>query len=103
MGLGVIACGAHTVTDEMFLAAGRALSALSPARADRHAALLPPLADIRQVSRHIALAVGAQAQRQGLAEATTASDLERRVDAQRWEPRYACMRKPADATRHTPP
>src|SRR5262249_53561366 len=95
VGLGVIASGARSVTDEMFLAAARALSALAPVRTDPHGGLLPPLADIRQVSRHLALAVGAQAQRQGVAEPTTPSELQRRVDVRRWEPNYARMRKPA--------
>ncbi|HMB04922.1 MAG TPA: NAD-dependent malic enzyme, partial [Isosphaeraceae bacterium] len=93
VGLGAIAARARRVTDAMFLAAAHALGDVSPARTDRDAALFPPLEEITQVSRRIALAVGAQAQRQGLAEPTTPEELERRVDAARWEPRYPRLRR----------
>jgi malate dehydrogenase (oxaloacetate-decarboxylating) len=90
MGLGVVAARARRISDEMFLAAARALC--NCAAAAPEAALLPPLADIRRVSKHIALAVGAQAQRQGLAEPTSAEPLEQFVDAHQWKPRYPLMR-----------
>ena len=93
VGLGVIAARARRVSDAMFLAAARALGEVSPARTDHNAALFPPLEEISQVSRRIALAVGAEAQRQGLAEPTTPEELERRVDAARWEPRYPRLRR----------
>jgi len=92
MGLGVIASGARRVSDDMFLAAARALSDCSPARRDPQAPLLPPLENIRHVSRRIALAVGAEAQREGLAEQTSHEDLALRIDAHRWQPRYRPMR-----------
>jgi malate dehydrogenase (oxaloacetate-decarboxylating) len=92
VGLGVIASGARQVTDEMLLAAARALAECAPAARDPVGALLPPLAELRSVSRQVALAVGAEAQRQGLAEPTTPEELGRRVDARRWEPCYLPMR-----------
>ncbi len=88
VGLGVIASRARRVSDAMFLAAARALGDASPTRTDRDAALFPPLEQIAQVSRRIALAVAAEARRQGLADPTAPGDLERLVDAARWEPRY---------------
>jgi malate dehydrogenase (oxaloacetate-decarboxylating) len=93
VGLGVIAARARRVSDAMFLAAARALGDASPARADRNAALFPPLEEITQISRRIALATGAQAQREGLAEPTTPAELERRVDAARWDQRYSRLRR----------
>jgi malate dehydrogenase (oxaloacetate-decarboxylating) len=93
VGLGVIASGARRVTDEMLLAAARALAACAPAARDPAGALLPPLRELREVSRQVALAVGAEAQRQGVAQPTSAEELERRVDARRWEPRYLPMRR----------
>jgi malate dehydrogenase (oxaloacetate-decarboxylating) len=93
VGLGVIAAGARRVSDEMFLAAARALSACSPSRTDPHGRLLPPLEEIRVVSRQIALAVGAEAQHQGLAERLPPDEWERRVDTRRWEPRYRTLRR----------
>jgi malate dehydrogenase (oxaloacetate-decarboxylating) len=43
---------------------------------------------VREVSRRVALAVGTEAQRAGLAEETTAEELSRRVAAKMWTPRY---------------
>jgi malate dehydrogenase (oxaloacetate-decarboxylating) len=68
LGLGVLASGARRVSDAMFMAAARALADYSMASRDPAAPLLPPLAESRQVSRAIALAVAAAAQREGLAE-----------------------------------
>jgi malate dehydrogenase (oxaloacetate-decarboxylating) len=96
VGLGVLAVGARRVTDEMFMAAAQALAECSPAVRDPDAALLPSLKDIRTVVRHIALAVAAEAQRQGVAEPTTAEQRERLVDAHRWEPRYRPMKRALD-------
>jgi malate dehydrogenase (oxaloacetate-decarboxylating) len=93
VGLGVIAAGARRVTDAMFVAAAHALSELSPARHDPTAALYPPLEPVRQVSREGALAVGAEAQRAGLAEPTTPDELVRRVDAAMWSPRYVRLKR----------
>jgi malate dehydrogenase (oxaloacetate-decarboxylating) len=93
VGLGVIASGARRVTDAMFVAAAHALSELSPAAHDSAAMLFPPLEHVRQVSRYVALAVGAEAQRFGLAEPTTPDELARRVDALIWAPRYLRLKR----------
>lgn len=92
VGLGVVATGTRRVSDGMFVAAAQALSALSPARRDPTASLFPALDDLRDVSRQVALAVGAEAQRVGLAEATTAEELARRIDATMWRPDYPPLR-----------
>ncbi|NNJ08743.1 NAD-dependent malic enzyme [Chloroflexales bacterium ZM16-3] len=88
VGLGVLASGARRVTDGMFVAAARALSALSPARKDPAASLYPALEDVRVASRHVALAVGAEAQRAGVADPCEPEDLARRIDELMWEPHY---------------
>jgi malate dehydrogenase (oxaloacetate-decarboxylating) len=88
VGLGVIASKARRVTDSMFVAAARALSRLSPVHTDPTASLLPPLADVREVSREVAVAVAAEAQRAGVAEQTRPEEIGRRVDAKMWTPRY---------------
>jgi malate dehydrogenase (oxaloacetate-decarboxylating) len=77
----------------MFMAAARALADCAPAPASPEAGLLPPLDDIRQVSRRIAVAVGAKAQEQGLATPTPPAELERLVEAYMWEPRYPRLRR----------
>jgi len=96
VGLGVIASGARRVNQEMFVAAARALSEMSPALNDRMASLFPDLKDIRKVSRDVAIAVGVEAQKSGLAAATSREKLERRVDEKMWEPRYLRYRRKAD-------
>jgi malate dehydrogenase (oxaloacetate-decarboxylating) len=92
LGLGVIAAGARRVTDALFLAAARTLSDCAPPGAGTGAPLLPPLHDITAVSRHVALAVGREAQRQGLAQPMTPLEWEATLDARRWEPRYLPLR-----------
>lgn len=93
VGLGVIASGARRVTNEMFAVAAMALSNLSPALNDPTASLFPALEEIRTVSRTVAIAVSAQAQREGLAEQTSQEELERRIDALMWNPRYLRYRR----------
>src|SRR5262245_6773299 len=96
VGLGVIASGARRIRQEMFVAAARALSEMSPALNNRMASLFPDLNSIREVSRHVAIAVGLEAQALGLAGATTREDLEKRVDEKMWTPRYLRYRRKAD-------
>lgn len=96
VGLGVIASGARRVNQEMFVAAARALSEMSPALNDRMASLFPDLKDIRKVSLHVAIAVGVEAQKSGLAVATSREELEKRVDEKMWTPRYLRYRRKAD-------
>jgi malate dehydrogenase (oxaloacetate-decarboxylating) len=88
VGLGVLASRAKRVTNEMFIAAARALSDFSPARKNPTASLYPCVEDVRDVSRSVALAVGLAAQQVGVAEKTTPEELEQRVTEQMWEPHY---------------
>jgi malate dehydrogenase (oxaloacetate-decarboxylating) len=67
-----------------------ALHRPEPASACR--ALLPPLEDLPAVSRRIALAVGVEAQREGLAPQALPEVWERTLEARRWEPRYRPLR-----------
>jgi malate dehydrogenase (oxaloacetate-decarboxylating) len=88
VGLGVIASGARRVTDQMLLQAGRALGEQTPALGGTDAALLPAIRDLRRVAVDVAVAVGAEAQRQGLAPATTIDELRRMVVERQWQPSY---------------
>lgn len=92
MGLGVIAAQAQRVTNEMFIAAARALSECSPARQAATASLYPKVENVREVSRRVALAVGLAAQQASVAEQTSAAELERRVTATMWPPHYPHLR-----------
>jgi len=85
VGLGVCASGARRVTDGMMLAAAHALAACdNPA-----GRLLPPLTDLRHVTHQIAVAVGMEAQRAGLAPQTTEEELRHNVNTRQWTPAYA--------------
>ena len=94
--MGVIASGARRIRQEMFVAAARALSEMSPALSDRMASLFPDLNAIREVSRRVAIAVGIEAQGLGLAETTTREELEKRLGEKMWTPRYLRYRRKAD-------
>jgi malate dehydrogenase (oxaloacetate-decarboxylating) len=89
VGLGVIASGARRVSNEMFVAAARALAEFSPALHDEAASLYPALENVRRVSRCVALAVAGEAVRLGLAESTSREELKRRVESMMWSPRYS--------------
>ncbi len=88
IGLGVLAVEAKRVTEGMFMAAAVALRDTSPALNDPNAPLLPPLSDIRKVTRHIAQAVARAAQEDEVAEAIGPEELDRRLDENMWEPSY---------------
>jgi malate dehydrogenase (oxaloacetate-decarboxylating) len=93
VGLGVIAVGAKRVTDAMFIAAARALSAFSPARQDPTASLYPSLTQVRNVSRAVAQAVAAEAVRSGLAAPLSAEEQTARINATMWTPAYPQVRR----------
>lgn len=76
----------------MLVAAVKALAALSPALQDDNKPLLPDVADVREISIHIAKAVIQTAVDQGLAQQrdipTDEQELEQWVREQMWDPVY---------------
>jgi malate dehydrogenase (oxaloacetate-decarboxylating) len=88
VGLGVLAAKAKRVTDAMFMVAGKAVAAMSPTVNDRHARLLPPVDQLREVSLAVAKVVAVQAQADGVAEACDEATLDQRLKALVWEPKY---------------
>ncbi len=92
MGLGITAARASRVTDGMFMAAAEALSSCSPALLNPGASLLPPLDEVRSVSKKIALAVAVQAMQQNVAAQIPESELSQRIEDSFWEPVYASVR-----------
>ena len=88
VGLGVLAAHARRITDAMFMAAGKAVAAISPTIADRNAELLPPVTELRKVAMVVAQAVARQAQADGVAPPCEAAVLDARIAARMWEPRY---------------
>jgi malate dehydrogenase (oxaloacetate-decarboxylating) len=92
VGLGVIASGARRVTDAMFTAAARVLSEFSPMRSYPDGPLFPPLKDVREISYRVALEVGAEAVRSGLAT-TNLDNLDSAVRNNMWTPRYIPLKR----------
>ena len=88
VGLATLAVQSRRVSDGMFLAAAKALAELSPAKTDKAAPLLPPLNDMLQVSRHIALAVATQARAEGLTDNLSDEAIAAAIEAKIWTPEY---------------
>jgi len=88
MGLAIYASKTRRVSDKMFLAAATALAEMSPATKDPTAPLLPTLDGLRHVAFEIAFAAAQQAQRDGLAPASSPEALREAITAARWAPRY---------------
>jgi len=93
IGLGSIAVKARRVSDGMLMAAARALAEASPSARDRNANLLPPVTQLREVSKRAAIAVALQAQAEGLAEEGGREELASRVGAKMWTPNYRPYRR----------
>jgi len=92
LGLGVIAVQARRVTDAMLMAAAKALAAMSPARTNADANLLPPVTALREVAVAVARAVAHQARRDGLTEVAEDA-IEPLIHAKMWEPKYLHYRR----------
>jgi malate dehydrogenase (oxaloacetate-decarboxylating) len=88
LALGILVSRATRVTDGMIMAATKALASLSPARADKNAPLLPPLADARKTSAAVAEAVSRQAVAEGVAEPADEDAIAADLRAYMWEPVY---------------
>ncbi|MBI5707153.1 MAG: NAD-dependent malic enzyme [Armatimonadetes bacterium] len=86
VGLGVIATKAKRVTRQMFRAASKELAHI--AEEAPGAPVLPPMGQIRKVSRRIAHAVGEMAMEQGLTKVASISELSERIDDTMWLPDY---------------
>ena len=88
LGLGAIAAEASAITDQMFLLAARTLAAAVTGDRLATGALYPPVGDLREVTRAIALGVAGEAVRSGVAGISPDSDLEATIDGAMWWPEY---------------
>jgi malate dehydrogenase (oxaloacetate-decarboxylating) len=88
LSLGILVSRARRVTDGMIMAAAKALASLSPARTDKSAPLLPPIADSRKTSAAVAAAVGLQAMAEGVADACNEAEFAGGIRDYVWEPEY---------------
>ncbi|HEV2136523.1 MAG TPA: NAD-dependent malic enzyme [Terracidiphilus sp.] len=88
LALGILVSRASRVTDNMFMAAAKALATLSPALREQDAPLLPRISDSRKVSMVVAEAVARQAKADGVADRISDSALREKLRAYVWEPVY---------------
>ena len=95
VGLGAIAVQASRITDTMFMAAAKALAAMSPAKNDTGSNLLPPVTALREISIAVARAVALQAIKDGLARDIAEDEIDAAIAAKMWTPRYLPYRRSA--------
>jgi malate dehydrogenase (oxaloacetate-decarboxylating)(NADP+) len=88
VGLGIVASQARRVTDEMFLAAARALADQVTDEDIEQGRVYPSLSRIRQVSALIAREVAVIAYRQGLSEREEPEDIMADIESQMFQPVY---------------
>jgi malate dehydrogenase (oxaloacetate-decarboxylating)(NADP+) len=88
LGLALAIVGATRVTDAMFLAAARTLTACTTDADLAQGSLYPPLSGVRDVSARIATAVAELALRDGLAQVERPEDLDELVRTEMYDPRY---------------
>lgn len=93
IGLAVTASRASRVTDRMMVAAARAVgdcaARFAPDNGDAPAPLLPPLREMRDAARDIAVAAATAAVEDGVAPKATQEELRAAVEAAQWSPKYA--------------
>ncbi|MCM2972335.1 NAD-dependent malic enzyme [Larsenimonas suaedae] len=95
IGLGAVAARASRITDEMLMAASRALSDSAPIVKHGEGALLPSIKDVQTLSQDIAFAVAKQAQKEGVALETSDERLWGEITKNFWHPRYRHYRRAA--------
>ena len=93
VGLGAIAVRASRVSDQMLMAAAKAVAAQSPARGNATKNLLPPVTSLRDVAVTVALAVAMQAHKEGLTQGVDTDQIEARIRSKVWTPHYASYQR----------
>lgn len=88
LGLGVVLSEATKVTDEMFLAAAKALADMVTEKDLKSGTLYPPLQNIRKVSAKIAEAVMKTAAEQNLAGTAAPPDIAAFIEKRMYDPAY---------------
>jgi malate dehydrogenase (oxaloacetate-decarboxylating) len=93
IGLGVVASKAQLISDEMLMAASNALADASPLARGDSADLLPPLTQIRQLSKDIAFAVAKVAMEQNLALTLSDEVLRNKIESNFWKAEYRAFKR----------
>jgi malate dehydrogenase (oxaloacetate-decarboxylating) len=92
VGLGALVGKARTVTDRMFVAAAKALSALVTPEQEEQGLLLPPMTDIRRVSFEVAKAVAIEARDSGIGRLLDDDEMEKVILQAQWQPGFVPYR-----------
>lgn len=88
IGLGVVAAGIRSITDEMLTLASAALAEESPSADSAGEHLLPPLTEVANLSKKIAFGIAKIAQQQGLALEIPDDVLYKKIENAFWHPVY---------------
>jgi len=93
IGLGTIVSGARAVTDAMISASAHALADSLSDTELQDRCLMPGVTRLWEISGAVAMAVGAQAMADGVAEKIDDDEYRQRIDDYRWIPEYPKMIK----------
>lgn len=88
IGLGVIACKARLISDEMLRAASKTLASASPLANNGSGGLLPAFTELAALSKQIAFNVAKVAMAQGLALELDDALLQQKIEDNFWLPEY---------------
>ena len=88
LGLGVLQAGVTRITDDMLISAAETLANCVSESELNQGCLYPPLSEIRQVSRDIAISVARTAEKQGLLIAPLNADFEDTLCDNLYQPHY---------------
>lgn len=92
VGLGALVARASKVTDRMFIAAARALSAMVTPAEEQRGLLLPSMNEIREVAVRVALAVAKEARDSGVGRLLDDAELEALIRHAQWTPDFVPYR-----------
>jgi malate dehydrogenase (oxaloacetate-decarboxylating) len=92
VGLGALVARAAKVTDRMFTASAKALSAMITKADEEQGLLLPPMNNIREVSFQVALAVAKEARDAGLGRLLSDDELAALIRQAQWQPKFYSYR-----------
>ncbi len=99
VGLGAIVAEATKVTESMFTVAAETVADMVTSKELEEGTLYPPLAQLREVSARIAVAVVKEAHHAGVGRHIHDEDIRKEVDKMMWFPEYAEY-EPADPCDH---
>ncbi len=88
VGLGALVSGTSIITDQMFMAASRAISAMMTDEDLEKGRILPVITDVRRVSAQVALAVARVARDEGLGLRADDDRLQAMIQSAMWDPKY---------------